>query len=157
MGDARVLSFELGDLLTEQFVTCCPRIGFEVSDAGLLLFDLLAELSGIGHDILDLNDPNLALGPEEGAVRFWDIPSTNPEPDEVLRRKELMDLINEAVRRELSPERQEIFHLRFIEELEYDEIAERLGIERGTVSSRIHRVRQLLTQFLAPRLGKEIE
>ncbi len=54
---------------------------------------------------------------------------------------------------ELSPEHREIIVLREIEQMSYEEMAEALGVPRGTVESRLHRARAELKE----RLGKYME
>ncbi|MEO0292830.1 MAG: RNA polymerase sigma factor [candidate division WOR-3 bacterium] len=50
--------------------------------------------------------------------------------------------------RKLSPKLKEVLVLREINQLEYKEIAEILGIEKGTVKSRLNRAREELKNFL---------
>lgn len=54
-------------------------------------------------------------------------------------------LLKEAVRRalaKLDPEDAQLFTLRNLDGFSYEELAEMFGIERGTVASRLHRIRQ---------------
>jgi RNA polymerase sigma-70 factor (ECF subfamily) len=56
-------------------------------------------------------------------------------------------VLKETVRRalgKLDPEDAELFSLRNIEGFSYEELAELFGIERGTVASRLHRIRHQL-------------
>lgn len=53
-----------------------------------------------------------------------------------------------AVLQRLSPQHHEIIVLRELQGMTYDEIAETLGVPRGTVESRLHRARQELQQRL---------
>lgn len=60
-------------------------------------------------------------------------------------------LLKETVRRalaKLDPEDAELFTLRNLDGFSYDELAEMFGIERGTVASRLHRIRQDLLVFI---------
>ena len=60
-------------------------------------------------------------------------------------------LLKEMLRRalgKLKPEDAELFVLRNVEGLSYDELAEQFSIERGTVASRIHRIRETLMKAL---------
>ena len=60
-------------------------------------------------------------------------------------------LLKETLRRALArlkPEDAELFVLRNVEGLSYEELAEQFQIERGTVASRIHRIRETLLKFL---------
>ncbi len=49
----------------------------------------------------------------------------------------------------LSPERAELFVLCYLEGYSYDELADMLNIERGTVGSRLHRIRAALQEDLS--------
>jgi RNA polymerase sigma-70 factor (ECF subfamily) len=54
----------------------------------------------------------------------------------------------EAVLAKLSPEHRQVIVLRELEGLSYQEIAETLGVPRGTVESRLHRARTELKEAL---------
>jgi RNA polymerase sigma-70 factor (ECF subfamily) len=56
------------------------------------------------------------------------------------------------VLQQLTPEHREVIVLREIEQMSYEEMAEALGIPRGTVESRLHRARAELKE----RLGKSM-
>ena len=60
----------------------------------------------------------------------------------------------EAALRTLPDEQRAVFVLRAAEELSYREIAEALGLQVGTVMSRLHRARAKLQEALAPYLGE---
>ena len=60
-------------------------------------------------------------------------------------------LLKEALRRALArldPEDAQLFTLRNLDGYSYDELAEMFGIERGTVASRLHRIRQDLMGWM---------
>lgn len=86
-----------------------------------------------------------------------EVPDERFSPEAQLERT----LTRESVRRgldSLSPQYREILLLREINGLSYDEIGEALGIEPGTVKSRIFRARKKLCDFLVsegniPRFG----
>lgn len=65
-------------------------------------------------------------------------PSANPHS--LLERKQLQALLEKAIAG-LPEERRMVLILRDIEGLSYEEIAESLGLELGTVRSRLHRAR----------------
>ena len=76
-----------------------------------------------------------------------DIPDTSASPETLLERK----LTRDAVRRGLSvltEDQREILLLREISGLSYEEIGQTLGLESGTVKSRISRARKKLCDFL---------
>ena len=60
-------------------------------------------------------------------------------------------VLKEMLRRalgKLKPDDAELFVLRNVEGLSYEELAEQFSIERGTVASRIHRIRETLMKAL---------
>jgi len=54
----------------------------------------------------------------------------------------------------LPAEQRAVFVLRAVEDMSYREIAEALGLQVGTVMSRLHRAREKLALALAPYLGE---
>jgi RNA polymerase sigma-70 factor (ECF subfamily) len=54
----------------------------------------------------------------------------------------------------LPAEQRAVFVLRAVEDLSYREIADALGLQVGTVMSRLHRAREKLAVALAPHLGE---
>lgn len=75
------------------------------------------------------------------------IPDTKPTPEEAAETKELRAQI-EAGLRQLSPEHRAVLILREIQQLNYEEIADALSLDLGTVKSRISRGRRQLRDFL---------
>jgi RNA polymerase sigma-70 factor (ECF subfamily) len=57
-----------------------------------------------------------------------------------------------AMLQTLSPDHRQVVVLREIEQLSYQQIADVLGVPRGTVESRLHRARQELKQRFADYL-----
>jgi len=93
--------------------------------------------------------PTVSLSVEDdgGDDVQLDLPDESQSPDVILQQK----MTREAVRRglELLPEEhRQILLLREIQGLSYDEIAQVLGLEAGTVKSRIFRARKKLCAFL---------
>lgn len=76
-----------------------------------------------------------------------EIPDTKPTPEEAAETKELRAQI-EAGLRQLSPEHRVVLILREIQQLSYEEIADALSLDLGTVKSRISRGRRQLRDFL---------
>lgn len=76
-----------------------------------------------------------------------EIPDTKPTPEEAAETKELRAQI-EAGLRQLSPEHRAVLILREIQQLNYEEIADVLSLDLGTVKSRISRGRRQLRDFL---------
>lgn len=81
-----------------------------------------------------------------------DIPdaSRSVMPEEVYLRDELRDTVREAIA-SMSADHRQIIVLRDIEGYSYEEIAEMLGLEIGTVKSRINRARNAVKDFLTKR------
>jgi RNA polymerase sigma-70 factor (ECF subfamily) len=73
--------------------------------------------------------------------------SGSVRPDAVLAGKEASEVLQTALQK-LSPDLREAVILRDLQELEYREIAEVLGIPEGTVKSRINRGRAELARVL---------
>ena len=76
-----------------------------------------------------------------------DVPSGLPTPQEEAERKELREQI-EAGLQALPPEYRSVLVLRELHQMRYDEIAGALGLDVGTVKSRISRGRKRLRSFL---------
>ena len=76
-----------------------------------------------------------------------EVPDTRPTPEAAAEQKELRAQI-EAGLWTLSPEHREVLILREIQQLSYDEIADALSLDLGTVKSRISRGRRQLRNFL---------
>lgn len=85
-----------------------------------------------------------AVSLDDGEV---DIPGSVPSPQDEAERRELGEQI-EAGLRALPPEYREVLVLREVQQLRYDEIAGALGLDLGTVKSRISRGRKRLRGFL---------
>lgn len=86
---------------------------------------------------------SLNMDDGEGGNSELEIPDLSAMPEEELNRR----LTREAVRKgllSLPEDQREILLLREIEGLSYDEIAQALGLEAGTVKSRIFRARKRL-------------
>ena len=84
---------------------------------------------------------------DDGEETQLDIADESQSPELLLER----GLTRDAVRRglqALQPEYKQILLLREIEGLSYEEISDVLGIEVGTVKSRIFRARKRLCAFL---------
>lgn len=90
---------------------------------------------------------SLSQEDEDGEETQMDIPDESQSPEQLLERS----LTQEAVQRglqSLSEEQRQILLLREIQGLSYEEIAETLDLEAGTVKSRIFRARKKLCAFL---------
>jgi len=90
---------------------------------------------------------SLSVEDNEGEEVQLDVADESQSPELLLDRQ----MTRESVRRgleTLSPEYRQILLLREIQGLSYDEISQALGLEVGTVKSRIFRARKKLCAFL---------
>jgi RNA polymerase sigma-70 factor (ECF subfamily) len=84
------------------------------------------------------------------------VADASPGPDAVLERHELRRVIqNELV--QLTEQHRIVLILRDIQGMSYEDIAETLGVELGTVRSRLHRARMELKARLEPLLANRSE
>jgi RNA polymerase sigma-70 factor, ECF subfamily len=87
---------------------------------------------------------------EDGQSAIWGSRGTEPACTRV-EQAEVQKQVRDCIAR-LPQHYREVLHLRHIEELGIEEIAQRLGISRGTVKTRLHRARQALHALLEPTL-----
>nr|WP_325301624.1 sigma-70 family RNA polymerase sigma factor [uncultured Oscillibacter sp.] len=90
-----------------------------------------------------------AVSLDDGELNL-DVPSAAASPQEEAERRELREQIEEGLRA-LPPEYRAALVLREIQQMRYDEIGEALGVDIGTVKSRINRGRKKLRIFLLER------
>ena len=95
-------------------------------------------------DLLRRENRRQADSLDEAAL---DLPSTEPSPQESAERKELREQVEDGLR-QLSPDYRAVLVLREIHQLRYDEIAQALSLDVGTVKSRINRGRKRLREIL---------
>jgi len=77
------------------------------------------------------------------------IPDSRPNPHEAAVTSEITAIVTRAVGK-VSPEMREVVSLRFVHEMDNQEIAHRLRIPEGTVKSRTNRGRSQLASLLRP-------
>ena len=90
---------------------------------------------------------SLTVENEDEEPEELDIPDDRTEPQRELERRELQRAVREGLKT-LSEDAREIVILRELEGLSYAEIGERLGLEAGTVKSRLFRARKALCDYL---------
>ncbi|MBQ6755570.1 MAG: sigma-70 family RNA polymerase sigma factor [Oscillospiraceae bacterium] len=93
-------------------------------------------------------DPNLrSLTNDDGSDAELDVADPAPTPEESAERKETQRIVREAVN-QLDDDKREILIMREFSGMSYTAIADALGIEEGTVKSRISRARASLAEIL---------
>ena len=94
----------------------------------------------------------LVANDAEGEAQEIEIPDPSDEanPQNAFAQKETRQAVREAIL-SLSEEQQTVLILREFEGLSYDEIADRLSLEVGTVKSRLSRARNAIKDFLVSR------
>ena len=84
-------------------------------------------------------------GSDEGAE--LSVPDAQPGPEQQAMTNETKIELARAME-QLSPEHREILQLRVVEDLQYEQIADILGVRVGTVKSRLARARLALRKIL---------
>ena len=74
-------------------------------------------------------------------------PATGDTAQQAAETKELQQALQQALDA-LTPEHRQIFLLRQMRQLSYEEIGRLLGLESGTVKSRLNRAKKQLRQIL---------
>ena len=85
-----------------------------------------------------------SLDDEEAGL---DVPDQTLSPQDEAERRELREAIDRGLEA-LTPEHRQVLVLREMHQLSYDEIADVLSLDVGTVKSRISRARKQLRNFL---------
>lgn len=85
---------------------------------------------------------------DTGDVDDLELPDGGPSLQEQAERSDTRDAVRRALDR-LSPEHRQVLLLRFMQELDYGEIARALNVSEGTVKSRINRAKSKLREVLA--------
>ena len=83
------------------------------------------------------------------------ITEKGPGPRDLTAQSELRQILEKAIG-QLSPEHRAVMVLREWQDLSYEEIAETLGVQVGTVMSRIFYARKKLAEILGPEFYKEV-
>jgi len=83
-----------------------------------------------------------------------EVPGVEPLPDVQLARQQMKGLLNEAVDA-LPVLYRPVYELCDVEDLRGDEVAQRLGISRAAMKSRLHRARDLVRTHLDAALARQ--
>ena len=127
---------EAQEVAQEAFVRAHRGLGDFRGDAKLSTW-LYAITSRLCLTRLGSGERRLARQGEEALLRLAD---GAPRPDAALERSELEAALQRAIA-ELPEDRRIVVVLRDLEGLSYEEIAQALDLELGTVRSRLHRAR----------------
>ena len=141
---------DAADLSQETFIKAFHSLGCFRGDSKFSVW-LYRIVSNVCLDFLRRRSRrqtvSLSMEDEDGEETQLDIPDERQTPELLLEKR----MTREAVRRglaQLPPEPRQILLLREIQGLSYEEIASVLGMESGTVKSRIFRARKKLCAFL---------
>ena len=88
---------------------------------------------------------------DEADARPVDFEDTENRPDDLYERRQLKSLVDKTVA-QLSSHHREVFVLRELEGKSYEEIAEIVHCNLGTVKSRLNRARQSFAELIGPHL-----
>jgi RNA polymerase sigma factor (sigma-70 family) len=88
---------------------------------------------------------------ENESTDLWEIPDPGPLPEEVVERRDLQALVQEAIRA-LPPRYRSIMLLRYVAQLSFSEIGEILSMPESTAKTYFHRAKPLLRKRIADRL-----
>jgi RNA polymerase sigma-70 factor (ECF subfamily) len=134
---------EAEEVAQEAFVRAHGALGDFRGDAKLSTW-LYAITSRLCLNRLATGERRLTRQGEDALLRLSD---AGPRPDAALERRELESALGRAIA-ELPEDRRIVVVLRDIEGLSYEEIAQVLELELGTVRSRLHRARADLKEKL---------
>lgn len=84
---------------------------------------------------------------EEGEATPIAVKDHNPDPEETLMKDQRAEKIRAAIE-QLSPKYKTLIELRYLDELAYEEIAEKLDIPLGTVKAQLFRAKEMLYNLL---------
>ena len=134
---------EAEEVAQEAFVRAHRALGDFRGDAKLSTW-LYAITSRLCLNRLASGERRMARQGEDALLRLSD---AGPRPDAALERRELETALGRAIA-ELPEDRRIVVVLRDLEGLSYEEIAQVLELELGTVRSRLHRARADLKEKL---------
>lgn len=85
---------------------------------------------------------------DSGDIDELELPDGGPSPQEQAEQADTQEAVRRAMA-QLSPEHRQVLLLRYMQELDYGEIAAALDISEGTVKSRINRAKGKLREVLS--------
>lgn len=140
---------DAADMAQETFIKAYKALGSFRSDSKFSVW-LYRIATNVCLDFLRRksrsNTVSLTAYDDDGDAQL-DIPDLNGNPEEELSRKLTIDAVQRGLQT-LGEQQRSILVLREINGLSYEEIAQTLDIDIGTVKSRIFRARKRLCAFL---------
>lgn len=85
---------------------------------------------------------------EEGKKSNFDLESKDPNPEQVLMKKQRIKILRTIVN-QLKPKYRDLVKLRYFKEFSYDEISQELDLPLGTVKAQLHRSREQLFKIMS--------
>lgn len=148
---------EAEDLTQEAFVAAFEQIGSFRGESAFSTWLYRIAVRRALNRIRDLGRRPLAHAstiddPPDGAPSL-DIADASPGPDVIHENRETRAVLERGLLA-LSADFRVVLVLREMQGLSYEEIAEMLGVEAGTVKSRLHRARLALAEQCRSMLGE---
>ena len=137
---------EAEDLVQETYLRLMQVESIDVGRVRALIFKVATNLA------YDRFRQRRARGPHGDDEQLAALPARAPEPDRIVALEQGVEIVKRALL-DLKPRCRQVFLLRTYAELDYDEIAKRLGISRRTAE----REMQHALDVCQRRLGGKIE
>jgi RNA polymerase sigma-70 factor (ECF subfamily) len=135
---------EAEDIVQETYVRLMQVEAIDDGRARALIFKIATNLA------YDRFRQRKTRGPHGDVEQLDALPSSSPAPDNIVALEQGVEIVKRTLL-ELKPRCRQVFLLRTSEELEYDDIAARLGVSRRTVE----REMQHALDVIQRRLGVE--
>jgi RNA polymerase sigma-70 factor (ECF subfamily) len=135
---------EAEDIVQETYMRLMQVEAIDDGRAHALIFKIATNLA------YDRFRRRKARGPHRDDEELATLPSPAPAPDRIVALEQGVEIVKRTLL-ELKPRCRQVFLLRTSEELEYDDIAARLGVSRRTVE----REMQHALDVIQHRLGTE--
>jgi RNA polymerase sigma-70 factor (ECF subfamily) len=136
------------DMTQEVFLRIYRRLGsFRADELSFVAWMNLLTLNLLRDHYRRTRKERMTVPIDEYRTCLGKISHSSIRPDEIFAHEETRRMVHSALNK-LKPDLREMILLCDVQELQYDEIASRLGIPIGTVKSRLNRARASLAHFL---------
>jgi RNA polymerase sigma-70 factor (ECF subfamily) len=136
------------DMTQEVFLRIYRRLGtFRADELSFVAWMNLLTLNLLRDHYRRTRKERMTVPIDEHRTGLRKLPHSSIRPDEMFAREETRRMVHSALDK-LKPDLREMILLYDVQELQYDEIASRLGIPIGTVKSRLNRARTSLAHLL---------